>query len=551
MRQEPGSRRRRGRKVSIARSTSSRLSKTSASSRRRTQGLQVARARPSPQVNNPAPKTAPPPTSSTKGAARGIRTALIPYSSSKIAHDVARSFALPSVSETTRLKTEFTSTPTAATTLHYYLNQDNTSPPATIATNLIPNGGGLYAMSRDPLHCLWYTTHTPNAVAAYRWWTYDVSGPTQSFYFPGATLGGPSQSLLLDYATLLQGSALTDSPRHYSFQEFGMCFVYMQHGMVMQLNNPGLINLSPACMTMYTWTPEGPEEYYAIQLTAAATHFISPRVGTVGATEPGFYCWRFGGAATSAGNVSIDLIYQQNTQFLVSEHLPFLDTHVDNLSSLRVNGMSLMVTCRAADLYANGTMAGATIPNGGTVLSAIIPGIDPTTHVGSLSGAAVFKEKKGMYSYMPVATLETLEMRKMNAKRAGKFMPVARCGPAPPGGLVAIAYNSAATGATFPSNTFIVTQVLETEFITSNQWYAMLPPTMTNQDLVFAMELLAQVPQFHENPLHWSDIWNALKTAGSYALRVAPAVLTALGQPEAAGAVELVGGAVDAIGKLF
>jgi hypothetical protein len=48
------------------------------------------------------------------------------------------------------------------------------------------------------------------------------------------------------------------------------------------------------------------------------------------------------------------------------------------------------------------------------------------------------------------------------------------------------------------------------EFQTSDQWYETHKSSASYLETVAAIEAVSDVPLFHENPLHWSDITSAL-----------------------------------------
>lgn len=480
-----------------------------------------------------------------------VNGALASSKSSGAALAIARSFALPSTENATRIKTEFTTSPTAATSTHYYLNHDFTKPtPAVGFVQNLPDGSGMYAMCRDPFHTLWYSTYAVQDYY-YEWWTYHAlpthgfpAGPNVRFDVFTSTFNGPSQPLLLDYATA-QGNKLIESARMYSFMDHGLTYVWLEPGMSIELTNATGINFTGAVFTTYNWTPVGPEEYSTAALSAAILQPVTPILGGFGAIQPGFYSFRVGGTPPGIVGSSphFGLRTKVNINYCVKvyEHLPFLDTYVNAISSIRINGLSMMLTCKAAPLYVNGVMTGVNLPNGSTIQAAFNLGQSPTTTLAQYSGAVEFKEKQGMYSFAPVSTMATLEMHQLSAKANSALYPPNRQGPAPYGGFVAIAFNSGETSAgVFASNSFILTLLSEIEFLTPNQWFNLEPPLCTSMEVQAAMEVLSTLQQFHENPLHWSEIKAALRRAGSYAWRVAPALLLALGLPAHAAMVNAV-----------
>ena len=78
-------------------------------------------------------------------------------------------------------------------------------------------------------------------------------------------------------------------------------------------------------------------------------------------------------------------------------------------------------------------------------------------------------------------------------------------------------------GSAYTSNALgLIEMCFGIEFLTLDSWYSISAPPIRSALDDHAVKYLSKIPPFHENPMHMSDIWNAVKNVGKFTLHAAP-----------------------------
>jgi hypothetical protein len=265
-------------------------------------------------------------------------------------------------------------------------------------------------------------------------------------------------------------------------------------------------------------------------------------VWTQGVSISGYYT-----ISNKAQNLTPSMIYVTGTSSVFCHlHMPGLLNNVFRATNVRTLSATLMYTNEAAPLYKQGKILSYQCPAGDEWTEYVTPD-------GSASG-----------SFSELATLNGIDISPIENGRYGWLGPSSDLDFAP----VVIADGPTAAGSIgaanvlpcplVPVNDFVVmyaqitqqlgrdgywTPVWGIEYESVDQWTILEKPIVSPEDYMMAIFRSSQLPQFHDNPLHLSDITGFLKAmAGPVAAGLSGAG-QAIGGP--------VGGGLTALGGLI
>jgi len=98
----------------------------------------------------------------------------------------------------------------------------------------------------------------------------------------------------------------------------------------------------------------------------------------------------------------------------------------------------------------------------------------------------------------------------------------------PPGGWLIVSATVPAVAGVYPGGLANVVCFWHLEYTTLDTWVQRSESNLSTFAFLEAMDQLRYLPQFHENPLHWSDIARFVSNIGKTALKVGPGLLTAI-----------------------
>jgi len=182
----------------------------------------------------------------------------------------------------------------------------------------------------------------------------------------------------------------------------------------------------------------------------------------------------------------------------------------DMVETFRANGMMLMFSNTANKLYQNGDICGWQVPKSQAYQLVAQKGY--RSLVTAPGGSGNYLAEKGLMGfYKPSAAtdMQFLAVGSEGTEQASKSYPIV-----PVSDFLAICAN-------IPTKEGRVgrwTLAVNAEGRAETPWFAhTLDDANTRATCLRALDLVASVPQWHENPLHISDISKALKAGVSWA----------------------------------
>lgn len=435
---------------------------------------------------------------------------------------LAKAIMLPSMTPPPRLSVDYSAVPTAVAALRYMFDLEQTAPAATTQTDMVQNGTGTVLLSRDPFHVLAYTNYVATAATiTYYFPAYLVAGFTthQTITSPGGDWR--AVPLIPEYA-IGQTAIGAQNDVLFSWQDHGRRYIWIEKGYTMNFvssgtNHPGIGDV----IVMYMWHQSAPENVSSNNFNGTATTSIS-------CVSTGWYSFDvvLGNAATY--KIGITLTTKATSNLMVYECLPNLMNMSSSLTKVRVTAASLLLSSRAAPLYAAGTVAGAVIPTGCDPFSVFTYNGDAVKNLGALPTLTENVLQKGMHAISKPDSADCFAYKYGFNLTNGVYDGTTVPSPSPPGGWTAVSYRSPqdATGK-WPANNFLLTAFFGIEFLPSVLWFPIAPPVVSDGVVRDSMAIVSKIPAFHENPLHLSAILSGIKTAASWAMRWAPTLLNA------------------------
>jgi len=427
--------------------------------------------------------------------AKRVRSMIRPTTNS-LATTIAGAFALPGTCPNLRIRSTIAdSMPTACTSLHSLATVKS----PTAGTNygaIIPQGTSFMAIFRDPLRSLvQYTTNVP--AYTYNLQFRDLNGAVSSSMNLPAAIASVDTAVDFLYATSLTVGA-PHGPVLYPGLYQERSYFWLDFNATITLTQTVI---AAATVTVLAFT--GDEDEVASSLFAAGTWSYTQ-------TAPaGAYLRLLYLAGTAVANTISAVIAGSNDSF-AHISLPNIHNHLPQLTKARVNAVSLMASPVASLLNRGGTITGGNIEGGVSWNSAI------TTTALTQLPQGNYDERdfaKGMYTFLRPSSIDELSMQEY-----ATFDNLSNLVPSSVGFPLKTNFRYAAfvlvsdvVGTTAPGLEYLRTANWDLEFQTPDQWFENHRPPGKYSDVEEALYLLETVPMFHENPLHFADIKNALR----------------------------------------
>lgn len=247
---------------------------------------------------------------------------------------------------------------------------------------------------------------------------------------------------------------------------------------------------------------------------------------TAAITVDGYY--RFAMVTSADDTVcSVGLILTGTYDLWAFKPLPQLDVHMTLLGQCRVNSASLMFSPDASVLNQNGFIAAAQYPME-TCLTELTASFstDPTDTVTMQNSMnfGKFSMRQGCFAYHRPSSSVELAMTDVVSVEGWKYS--VRNNPmAPPGGWLVMALAGQPGVDVNPGCFGHVTTCAHLEYSTTSEWIIQASNNETTADTMAAIDALRHVPQFHENPLHFTDILRSVKRGFAKALVNLPRII--------------------------
>jgi len=259
-------------------------------------------------------------------------------------------------------------------------------------------------------------------------------------------------------------------------------------------------------------------------------------------------------ANDTARHVNISMDFMVRTDAWGFLPIPHLVGVQDNIRALRVNAVSVMLTPHAPFMYEGGQVVGVQLGQNQR-WDTVLGSSSPLQTLAKIDNSCMLDLAKGIYGYMRMSDLTTsvydtpFEIQEDYV--VGTTNPLY-----PAGGWLLIAATAAKIGSedsiAYPGAACHMTTVHGIEFQTNNTWFDSEMCTMSEDAAKHAYQLIATVPQWHENPLHIREILNSIRAGTKRALAIAPTLLQALSAiVPGFSAVSGLAGVLQGVGRLI
>jgi hypothetical protein len=189
-----------------------------------------------------------------------------------------------------------------------------------------------------------------------------------------------------------------------------------------------------------------------------------------------------------------------------------LENNVNSLSGVRFNALSLMYTNKAAELYKSGLTVGVQCPQGSDWTEFIGTGeSSPYSQLSSINDAVAMEARNGIYGFLKPTKPSDFDFKSWIDCRGGSvvasyedldedvaFLAIANAIPADNGGASQAGQWTICHGIEAGS--------LD---VWRDTQHTSLDPQICDE----ALNLIRDLPQFYENPLHFADLVSKVKTA--------------------------------------
>jgi hypothetical protein len=213
------------------------------------------------------------------------------------------------------------------------------------------------------------------------------------------------------------------------------------------------------------------------------------------------------------GTFSVKQTYGGNTVWC-NLVLPGYMNNINNVSKIRVTGMSLQWRNTTADQYVNGRVAAVQFGKGQSVTEVISGGPQAMFQFISSSREGVTRDfKKGFYGFLkPAEDNDLAYTRPLTANTSLVWSggePLSRRS----GFIAAVAQVVSGSGA--PASNTQMRRRANVEYQTNNLWAEVRFPSVDRRVWEQACATIGMIPQFHENPSHWAEIVASIMNGGA------------------------------------
>jgi len=444
------------------------------------------------------------------------------------------------------------------------------------------SGGGMFCgVSRDPLRFTMRTwSNTSLATWAYRYYFTSTDSTASNFWSIGNRLYLPGGGSAEDVALCL-------APNYMGYVSGPYAYGPKQYGCHDNLNDPentylwldaktgattelsvGIYDVAAGGSLPVVTFPSLAMTLTLAGATAPAysASFESGAFAKIVITKSGYYTLKLTGnmgvGSTIGWYVQVDVVGSSSTiQWLP---VPGLDVRAAEISALRMVGTSYMISPSSTALSEGGTIVGLQTVETVSPTSYLpfdqsaTPTMGLTSQLIGQRHATSLNFKDGMYGWHKPTSVRCFDYQEPFIYNSAQESVGAslitggdrqvvgyRSNMYPPGGWMVIAFQAAKNplgGTDFPGAVARLTYSVATNIDTNSIWYSVALPNrgITMEEV---MVCLKDVPQFTENPFHWSDITNWISRNANVLKVVAKAGITALTgavMPEALPAVEAV-----------
>jgi len=249
------------------------------------------------------------------------------------------------------------------------------------------------------------------------------------------------------------------------------------------------------------------ETTYSHPANAPATHVYF-------AVVSGYYAWEasvdlFGSNITTViePNVTVQSTGGLAASMWAQLPLPNVEDVLPVVKAYRVTSVSAMLTNTASPLNRQGQITGIQLPKESNWLDYL----DFDT-LASLMKSETLNVVNGMYGFLKPTSEDDFEMKVFQFTSSSSDIPVDYVFELiPESDFLAIHAQVITTNG----QQGYWTPAYNVEYESVSQWTELRVSEADDNDLLRALQLLSNVPQWHENDFHFSDIWDWVKDAAS------------------------------------
>jgi len=225
---------------------------------------------------------------------------------------------------------------------------------------------------------------------------------------------------------------------------------------------------------------------------------------------------------------TVGLSIQSTGPVMCHRALPNLESNFASALSIRVLGASLKCTNQASPLNRQGKITGFEVPEGIHWTDYLLE----TGAFGPLSrsqGAYTIPAQRGLYGFLKPSKPDDFNFISHIDTSNGVVVDCSY--PLKPKSSYLAIYSSISD----PSGLDLYwTAAWSIEYLTSDVWREISASTISPESCMKALEMLRGAQQWHENPKHLSEIWNAIKNTAKKVIggitKYGPGILSGIGQ---------------------
>jgi len=437
-----------------------------------------------------------------KRARKALRQTQVVDDTSK---GIIKALSLPKESEPLRLGTQFGSDPTAACRIFDRFNIINGT--QALATD-IPNADTIGFAFRDPLRA---------SVNSYGLLATDVAQYKVPFEVelttsPASVYPTYTDQMIVQPASNIQPHGLSLFFGRLNLADPSRGILCTRNStLTVQVTNSGglpplaVVNCDIMLLDGATWVAAETIPYDP--LVGLFTNFVVPATG--------YYCVRFAVIAAPTAGVAQQFVGYVTSTTLgatvntmwAQKALSGIDDVITTIQSARISGFSLMLTNTASPLNRQGQVVGLQVPKGTDFLNYI----DFDT-VAKLNKSETLNVVNGMYGFAKPTETEDLDMMVFQYEPTNVPGAIDYVFPIIPMADYLLIH-SQVVDPNGRQGYWTTAHLIE--YTTTTQFAELRTAVISTTALEHAFSLLSRLPQWHENDLHISDIWNWIKDTAS------------------------------------
>lgn len=497
-----------------------------------------AKPAPKPRTHQPPRRHPAPPRAVSSVRARA------PAGGSARARSLAASLILPHNTPTQRVTTDFSATPTAIATPYFVEQLDWTQHNATTASlDIADNGCAWLAVSRNPLSCIARSLNNFDSLP----WSYSArfANARELTDNQAWNVGSTNVEAIVPICPqqLLDMTPGDDTKFHpygnvfYAFDHAGRKGIHVSPGnealhMGTAVEFHGLAE--NCAIVAYLLNGSTWQEFQSYPVLNGISWVI------IGLYNTGYYSFDFivqPEAIATSNNLTMvvrsltpsDAITPDGKspiQMLGFLPLPDFDGMSSNVQAVRILGATAMLSQDASVLQKGGRCAGYQLPANVLITEAFG---NPVTQFASRPGASQRQFENGIFAFHKPNRLSDLDLTPVVTTTDVGVIQSFYNPVYPPSGWLVLGASVTDVSGSYPGGLAHGTFCFGVEYTTPSTWIDSRNPTTSFRDTEDALQLLAQTPQFHDNPFHISDVWNFIKSRGVRLMKAAGSVANVVG----------------------